>query len=73
MEKITQEKNLKEELRKSGSITRNDSLRNFDKYGSRLSALIYNLKEQGWVFKTERVEYGNKKWDFRYTVVVEGN
>ena len=74
MTEKSQIKNLKEELRKYGFIKRNHSLRNFDRFGSRLGALIHILKSRGWVFKTERIVYkGTNKWDFRYMVVVEGN
>ena len=54
-------------LNHTGFITRNECLKNFI---SRLSAIIQDLEEEGWVFKTSR-QGGNYKTeaDYRYDVV----
>jgi len=66
---VTQEEWIIERLRKNGSITRNECLRN---YISRLGARISDLKAKGWVFKTSRIEVETpfgKGYDFEYKLI----
>ena len=62
----SQKEFVKQELVKNGFITRNKCLRN---YVSRLSAIIFLLKEEGFEFETKFVEnkttYGTER-DFVY-------
>ena len=64
--KQSQKEFVKQELVKNGFITRNKCLRN---YVSRLSAIIFLLKEEGFEFETKFVEnttaYGTER-DFVY-------
>lgn len=64
---MTQKERIIKKLIADGFVTRNSALRNFI---SRLSAIIQDLEEEGWVFKTSR-EGGNYKTeaDYRYDVV----
>lgn len=67
MEKKQSQKTfVKQEIAKHGFITRNKCLRN---YISRLSAIIFDLKEEGFEFETKYVEnataYGTER-DFIY-------
>lgn len=57
---ITQKNRIIGQIIKNGYITRNECLRS---YITRLAALIYDLKKDGWVFK--ETQEGN---DYRYTV-----
>jgi hypothetical protein len=52
-------------LIKTGKITRNQCLR---MYISRLSAIIFELKERGWVFKSGYVKTAYGK-DYAYYLV----
>ena len=64
--KQSQKTFVKQELAKHGFITRNKCLRN---YISRLSAIIFDLKDEGFEFETKFVEnttaYGTER-DFIY-------
>ena len=64
--KQSQKTFVKQELAKHGFITRNKCLRN---YISRLSAIIFDLKDEGFEFETKFVEnttaYGTER-DFVY-------
>ena len=64
--KQSQKTFVKQELAKHGFITRNKCLRN---YVSRLSAIIFDLKDEGFEFETKFVEnttaYGTER-DFVY-------
>jgi hypothetical protein len=64
---MTQKERIIKKLMLDGYVTRNQCLRNFI---SRLSAIIQDLEEEGWVFKTSR-NGGNYKTeaDYRYDVV----
>lgn len=55
------------QLKEKGEISRNTALKN---YISRLGAYIWDLKKEGWKFKTETVKtpYGK---DYVYKVVSE--
>lgn len=64
--KDTQLKFVKEQLDSRDFITRNECLRN---HISRLSAIIFNLKEMGYDIVGKRIPYGDKKWDYRYEIV----
>ena len=68
----TQERAIVNVLKQEGKITRNYCLRRFI---SRLSAIIFVLKEKGWEFSTRRVylDPNKKSWDFVYDVIKEGN
>lgn len=67
MGKQSQKEFVKNELSKNGFITRNKCLRN---YISRLSAIIFVLRDEGFEFKTNFVEnktaYGSTEKDFVY-------
>jgi len=60
---------IKSQLLTNGSITRNECLR---QYISRLAMHIAVLKQEGWEFKTERVEVSTS-WgtgsDYKYILV----
>lgn len=58
----TQLQRVESQLEQYGQISRNACLRN---YISRLSAIIYTLQKQGWVFETKEVG-----GDYIYKVVV---
>lgn len=58
----TQLEIVKLKLERDGFITRNECLQ---KYISRLGALIYRLKKQGYEFETEYVETQRGK-DYKY-------
>lgn len=60
MKSLSQEQRIVGQLIKNGEISRNHCLQN---YISRLSAIIFDLREKGWDFKTE--ERGG---DFIYIV-----
>lgn len=65
----TQREYVVNALLKRGYITRNEAL---SKYISRLSGIIYILKDAGWDFKTENVFKRNAHGevigtDFKYT------
>ena len=51
-------------LKETGSITRNEALRN---YISRLAAIIHDLKDEGWEIETRKVKTPNGV-DFEYSV-----
>jgi hypothetical protein len=72
MDYDTQLRKVKKTLKQEGKITRNYCLRRFI---SRLSAIIFVLKEKGWEFSTRRVylDPNKKSWDFVYDVIKEGN
>jgi len=64
-----------EKLKEDGQVSRNWALSN---YISRLSAIIYNLKDIGWEFETFKVKTFNKVtktegWDYIYKVKVRGS
>lgn len=67
MKKPSQKDRVEQRLLKVGYITRNECLKNFI---SRLSAIIQDLEEEGWVFETSR-KGGNYKTeaDYVYTAV----
>ena len=74
MEKLTQEDRVLNHLLKYGSIT---SLESFKEYGiTRLSAVIFNLKEQNYQFQDEWVtllnRFGDKVTFKKYVLVKEG-
>lgn len=66
--KQSQKTFVKKELAKHGFITRNKCLRN---YISRLSAIIFVLRDEGFEFETKFVEnktaYGSTERDFVYS------
>jgi hypothetical protein len=69
---MTKTEKVKNHLEKFGNIT---SLEAFNNYGAtRLSAIIYNLRNRGLNIRTERVEftdkYGNKSYYGKY--ILEG-
>lgn len=70
MKNETQEKWVKEQLDEHGFITRNVCLRN---YISRLGAIVYDMKKQGYEFTTEyqKTPAGGK--DFIYTLIAKPN
>ena len=72
MDYESQELMVKNVLKQEKKITRNYCLRRFI---SRLSAIIFNLKEKGWEFSTRRIylDPNKKSWDFVYDVIKEGN
>ena len=51
---MTQSQFVKFHLLKNGSISRNFALNNFI---TRLGAIIYNLKKEGWVIETQKKDY----------------
>ena len=59
--KQSQKDRIVKRLLERGEVTRNEALRNFI---SRLSAIIQDLEEEGWEFKTE-----NRKGDYVYTAI----
>ena len=65
--KHSQKEFVKNELKNNGFITRNKCLRN---YISRLSAIIFVLRDEGFEFETKFVEnktaYGSTERDFVY-------
>ena len=61
MKKLSQKDRIERRLLKVGYITRNECLSN---YISRLSAIIQDLEEEGWVFETN-----NEKGDYKYTAI----
>lgn len=60
MKKPTQKERVVGQLQKNGYITRNQCLR---VYITRLSAIILDLRNEGWDFKAE-----DDKGDYKYTV-----
>ena len=58
---MTQEQRIKKRLIERGEISRNECIRN---YITRLSAIIFDLKEEGWDFDPKKV--GN---DYVYKVI----
>lgn len=68
MTNATQTEFIKAELIRKGEISRNFALRN---YISRLGALIYNLKQKGWVFECEYIKTAHGK-DFVYKLIEKG-
>lgn len=65
MSKQTQLNFVKNRLDERGYITRNECLRNRI---SRLSAIIYNLKEMGYKISGRRIPYSDDRWDYKYEV-----
>lgn len=65
MSKQTQLNFVKNRLDERGYITRNECLRNRI---SRLSAIIYNLKEMGCKISGRRIPYSDDRWDYKYEV-----
>ncbi len=51
--KLSQKQRVIKRLKETGQITRNECLRNFI---SRLSAIILELKKDGWDFETSEVD-----------------
>ena len=71
---MSQMRQVIEKLEDTGAVSRNWGLK---KYISRLSAIIYDLKnEYGWEFEGKRVEVvkpdGNKGWDYIYILIKKG-
>lgn len=62
MKKPTQKDRIEQRLLKVGYITRNECLQNRI---SRLSAIIQELEEEGWLFETSR-KGGNYKTEADY-------
>ena len=66
---ITQKQWVENILREQGKITRNQCLRN---YVSRLSAIIYMLKQEGWEFEEQYIKvktlFGYGK-DYEYKAI----
>lgn len=58
MTNLTQKQRVEKRLREMRIITRNECLRN---YITRLSAIINDLKNEGWIFETEHF-----RGDYRY-------
>lgn len=63
MKKLSQKDRVEQRLLKVGYITRNECLRQFPAI-TRLSAIIQDLEEEGWVFETN-----NEKGDYKYTAI----
>lgn len=59
----SQEEQIIDQIRATGEVTRNWCLQ---RYISRLSAIIYNLKKKGWGFMEE-----NRKGDYVYIVACD--
>lgn len=66
---MTQKEWVKQQLRETGEITRNQCLGQFI---SRLSAIIQDLEEDGWVFETLR-RGGNYKTEADYVYTVKND
>ena len=74
MKKIGYKEVLLEHFRRFKSITSWDAI---EMYGmTRLSAVIYNLKKDGYLFENESIEvknkYGTKVWLTKYILVGKG-
>ena len=54
-----------EQLLTKGYVSRNECLAN---YISRLSDIIFKLKEKGWEFETKKVYTSPKHYDFHYVL-----
>ena len=61
----TQTETVEEQLLTHGHVTRNWALR---RYISRLSAIIYDLREAGWKIEGEYVETKNGR-DYKYKLL----
>ena len=59
--KITQENRILEHLQQCGSITSWEAIKEFG--ATRLSAIIFNLKEKGYLFNEEWVTATNRYGD----------
>ncbi len=74
MKKMSQLTWVRNHIDDSGNISRNFCLQN---YVSRLSALIFRLEEEGYVFETEYVNFetahGWKGRDYVYTCTYNPN
>lgn len=62
----TQLKLVKEKLETKGFITRNECL---NLYITRLSAIIFKLKEMGYEIIGRRIPTSKDKYDYRYELV----
>jgi len=67
---ITQTKRILEHLQLGKSITPLEALHLFGTF--RLSAIIYNLRQDGYEIRTDTVESFDKKYA-RYSLVVDNN
>lgn len=72
---MTQKEWVIKQLNEKSYISRNECLRH---YITRLSAIILQLKKEGWVFKAEYKSYYNKIWktkerDYVYHVIHNPN
>lgn len=61
----TQKEKVKEHLVKYGYVRRNWALRN---YISRLSAIVYELRDEGWTLKGDYVDTKNGR-DYKYELI----
>jgi len=67
----SQKKQVIEKLERDGHVTRNWCLR---RYISRLSAIIYDLREEGWRFDGEFIQNEkNRGKDYRYKLIHNPN
>ena len=57
-----------EQLMTKGYVSRNECLAN---YISRLSDIIFRLKQKGWTFRTEKIYSDAKHYNFFYHVVAK--
>ena len=64
MNNKTQKDRVVKRLLERGFITRNECLEN---YISRLSAIILDLKKEGWDFEAKRIKKNNGE-DYQYTI-----
>jgi len=65
MKAITQKQWIKTMLIKNGFITRNQCLRNGI---SRLSARIYDIRNEGWNIEARKIDLGKDRWDYMYVL-----
>ena len=70
MKKYTKKEKVLMYLKEFGSITSLDAIREFD--ATRLAAIIYDLKKEGYEFEVERIphidRYGDKVSYAKYTL-----
>lgn len=65
MTNSTQIEWAKDELKTNGQVSRNQALR---RYISRLGAIIFTLKKEGWIIDGKWIERNGGK-DFVYTLI----
>lgn len=71
MKNLTQQKKIIKSLLENGYVSRNSALRgDYGEYITRLSAIMLDLKDEGWNFTTEYVKKNGGK-DYVYKLVGE--